>query len=197
MSAPLQQLALLAFAVLSWTIVEVSPGNGFISAFITGLVIKNGYESAGEHMAEFSEVWGQLLNLIVFALFGTMVGPVLVNINALAGLYAILSLTVVRILSVGIALFGAQLHRSTVLFMGWFGPRGLASIVLGLIFLKEEANLAGEPIIELVIMATVLLSVFAHGISAAPAINIYTKQVEGLDSDAPERQETVKLPLRY
>jgi len=197
MSAALQQLALLAFAVLSWAVVEVSPGNGFIAAFVVGLVIKNGYKSTGEQMAEFSEVWGQLLNLYVFGVFGTLVGPFLGSISAFAGLYAILSLTVVRMLPVGIALIGAQLQRSTVLFMGWFGPRGLASIVLGLIFLKEEANLAGEPIIELVVTATVLLSIFAHGISAAPAINIYARQVEKLDNDAPERRDTVKMPVRF
>ena len=196
MSAPLQQLALLSIAVLSWTIVEESPGNGFIAAFVVGLVIKNGYESAGEQMVEFSEVWGQLLNLVVFALFGTLVGPLLGNIGALVGLFALLSLTVVRMLPVGISLIGARLHRSTVLFMGWFGPRGLASIVLGLIYLKEEANLAGEELITLVVSATVLLSVFAHGISAAPAINVYARQVENLDSEAPERQDTVEMPLR-
>jgi len=69
--------------------------------------------------------------------------------------------------------------------------------VLGLNFLKEEANLTREPIIELVIIATVLLSVFAHGIGTAPAINIYATQVENLDSDTPERQEAVKMSLRY
>jgi NhaP-type Na+/H+ or K+/H+ antiporter len=119
------------------------------------------------------------------------------NIGVLTGLYALLSLTVVRILPVAISFIGARLHRSTVLFMGWFGPRGLASIVLGLIFLKQEANLAGEALIELAVVATVLLSVFAHGISAAPAINIYARQVEKLDADAPERQDAVKMPVRY
>jgi NhaP-type Na+/H+ or K+/H+ antiporter len=196
MSAPLKQLALLSIAVLSWTIVEESPGNGFIAAFVVGLVIKNGYESAGEQMVEFSEVWGQLLNLVVFAVFGTLVGPLLGNIGALVSLYALLSLTIVRMLPVGISLIGAKLHRSTMLFMGWFGPRGLASIVLGLIYLKEEANLAGEELITLIVTATVLLSVFLHGISAAPAINLYAKQVENLDSEAPERQDTVEMPLR-
>jgi NhaP-type Na+/H+ or K+/H+ antiporter len=197
MSAPLQQLALLSFAVLAWAVIEVSPGNSFIAAFVVGLVIKNGYESAGEHMVEFSEVWGQLLNLYVFTLFGVLVGPVLGAIGALAGVYAVLSLTIVRMLPVGVSLIGARLHRSTTLFMGWFGPRGLASIVLGLIFIKEEANLPGEPLIELAVLATVLLSVFAHGISAAPAIDKYAKQVDELPSDAPERQVTVKMPVRY
>jgi NhaP-type Na+/H+ or K+/H+ antiporter len=197
MSAAMQQLALISIAILSWTIIEVSAGNSFIGVFIVGLVIKNGFESAGEQMVEFSEVWGQLLNLFVFAVFGTLVGPILGSIGALAGLYALLSLTVVRMLPIGISLIGARLHRSTVLFMGWFGPRGLASIVLGLIFLKEEANLTGETIIELVVIATVLLSVIAHGISATPAINVYAKQVEKMDADAPERQDAVKMPVRY
>lgn len=197
MAQPLQQLALLSIAVLGWAVIDVSPGNSFIGIFVAGLLIKNGYESAGEQMVEFSEVWGQLLNLFVFAVFGTLVGPVLGNFGALVGLYAILSLTVVRMLPVGISLIGARLQRSSVIFMGWFGPRGLASIVLGLIFLKQEANLAGEQIISLVVMLTVLLSVFAHGISAAPVINIYARQVEMLDADAPERQDVVKMPVRY
>jgi len=133
----------------------------------------------------------------VFSVFGTLVGPLLGSIGAFAGLYALLSLTVVRILPVAISFIGARLQRSTVLFMGWFGPRGLASIVLGLIFLKEETNLAGENLISLVVAATVLLSVFAHGISAAPVINIYARQVEKLDADAPERKDVVKMPVRY
>ena len=197
MSAGMQQLALLALAILAWAVIDFSPGNSFIGVFIVGLMIKNGYKSAGEQMVEFSEVWGQLLNLFVFAVFGTLVGPILGNFVALAGLYAILSLTIVRMLPVGISLLRVRLHRSTVLFMGWFGPRGLASIVLGLIFLKEEANLAGENLISLVVSATVLLSVFAHGISAAPGINVYSKQIEKMDDDAPERQDAVKMPVRY
>ena len=100
-------------------------------------------------------------------------------------------------LPVAISFIGARLHKSTVVFMGWFGPRGLASIVLGLIFLKQEANLVGEELIQLVIIATVLLSIFAHGMSAAPSIGVYAKQVEKLPEDAPERQEAVKMPVRF
>jgi NhaP-type Na+/H+ or K+/H+ antiporter len=197
MSPALQQLALLSLAILSWTVIETSPGNGFIGAFVAGLMIKNGYESAGEQMVEFSEFWGQLLNLYVFFIFGTMVGPDLGKISPLIGLYAILSLTIVRILPVGVSLIGARLHRSSVFFMGWFGPRGLASIVLGLIYLKQEANLPGEPLIELVVLATVLMSIFAHGISAAPSINVYAKQIEQLEADAPECQDAIKMPIRF
>lgn len=197
MSASMQQLALLAFAIMAWVVIDVSPGNSFIGVFVLGLMSKNGFESAGEQMVEFSEVWGQLLNLFVFAVFGTLLGPILGNFSALAGLYAILSLTIVRMIPVGISVIGARLHRSTVLFMGWFGPRGLASIVLGLIYLKEEANLAGEELISLVVSATVLLSVFAHGISAAPAINVYANQVEKMDAEVPERQDAVTIQVRH
>jgi NhaP-type Na+/H+ or K+/H+ antiporter len=197
MSAPMQQLALLSIAVLSWAIIEASPGNSFIGAFVAGLVAKIGYESAGEQMVEFSGVWGQLLNLFVFAVFGALTGPILGSFNALVVLYAVLSLTIARLLPVGISLIGSQLHPSSVLFMGWFGPRGLASIVLGLIYLKQEANLTGEPLISLAVTATVLVSVFAHGISAAPAIKVYAGQVEKMDADTPERQDAVRMPVRY
>lgn len=92
-------------------------------------------------------------------------------------------------LPVAIALIGAILQRASVLFLGWFGPRGLASIVMGLIFLEEKANLAGEAVIEMALIATVLLSIFAHGISAYPAINKYAQQVQSMGPDAPEKQD--------
>jgi len=89
-------------------------------------------------------------------------------------------------LPVAVSMLGVGLQRSSVLIMGWFGPRGLASIVLGLVYLKEKAHLPGEPIILLTVIATVLLSVFAHGISTVPAINRYGAVVESLPPEAPE-----------
>ncbi len=116
----LQQLALLGIAIMSWTVIDFSAGNGFIGVFVVGLVIKIGFDSVGERMVEFSDVWGQLVNMFVFALFGTLVGPFLGSIGILAGMYAILSLTIVRMLPVGISLIGTRLRRSTpVLFLGW------------------------------------------------------------------------------
>jgi NhaP-type Na+/H+ or K+/H+ antiporter len=72
--------------------------------------------------------------------------------------------------------------------MGWFGPRGLASIVLGLVYLEQQTHQAGEATIRLVVMATVLLSIFAHGLSAVPGIDIYARKIESLPEDAPERE---------
>jgi NhaP-type Na+/H+ or K+/H+ antiporter len=196
MSASMQQLALLSYAVLSWVMVELSPGNGFIATFLVGLLIKNGYEAAGEQMVEFSEVWGRLFNLFVFAIFGVMVSIDMGNISALYLLYALMSLTLIRMIPVAVSLIGARLHSSTVLFMGWFGPRGLASIVLGLILLKEEADLPGEGLISLAVIATVLISVFIHGLSTAPAIDVYSSQFEKLPPQAPERAGATSIPFR-
>ncbi|MGB6420869.1 MAG: cation:proton antiporter, partial [Anaerolineales bacterium] len=190
MTKAAQQLALLSLAILSWGFAEkVIGGNGFIAAFVAGSMIKYSFDSAHERMAEFDEAWGDLLTYFIFFLFGTIAAPFLGAITGLLWLYALLSLTLVRMLPVAIALIGTRLQRASVLFLGWFGPRGLASIVLGLIFLEEKADLAGEAIIEMALIATVLLSIFAHGISAYPAINKYAQQVHSMGPDAPEKQE--------
>jgi NhaP-type Na+/H+ or K+/H+ antiporter len=137
-------------------------------------------------MVEFSEAWGSLLSYAVFFLFGMLAAPDLGQLDASVVFYALLSLTAVRMVPVAISLLRARLAWASVLFLGWFGPRGLSSVVLGLIFLKEKVHLAGEELILLATVATVLLSVFAHGISALPGVKWYARQVETMDTDAPE-----------
>jgi NhaP-type Na+/H+ or K+/H+ antiporter len=80
-------------------------------------------------------------------------------------------------LPVAIALIGTGLSWASVAFMGWFGPRGLASIVLGLVYLGQQVHLPGEQTIRFTVMVTVLLSIFAHGLSAMPGIGLYAKQL--------------------
>jgi NhaP-type Na+/H+ or K+/H+ antiporter len=99
-------------------------------------------------------------------------------------LYAVLSLTVVRMLPAAIALIGTRLSLASVLFIGWFGPRGLASIVLGLVYLEEEMHLPGEATIRLAVIVTVLLSIFAHGLSAKPGIGLYARKITSLDTSS-------------
>jgi NhaP-type Na+/H+ or K+/H+ antiporter len=77
-----------------------------------------------------------------------------------------------------------------VLFMGWFGPRGLASIVLGLVYLEGETNLPGETTIKVAVAATVLLSIFVHGLTALPGISRYATAIAPLDNNAPEHEPT-------
>jgi NhaP-type Na+/H+ or K+/H+ antiporter len=89
-------------------------------------------------------------------------------------------------LPVAIALVRTGLSPASVLFMGWFGPRGLASIVLGLVYLEQELRLPGETTIRLAVMVTVLLSIFAHGLSASTGIGLYARRLSSLAVDAPE-----------
>ena len=90
-------------------------------------------------------------------------------------------------LPVAISLAGTRLSRATVLFMGWFGPRGLASIVLGLVYLQETHG-SGGPAIRLAVMATVLLSIFAHGLTAKPGMDLYARKVAALGTGAAENR---------
>ena len=129
-----------------------------------------------------------MLNLGVFFLFGMAAVRDWPQFGMAAWLYALLSLTLVRMLPVAIALIGTRLSPASVVFMGWFGPRGLASIVLGLVYLEQEMHFPGEPTIRFAVTATVLLSIFAHGLSAMPGIALYASKIESLAADAPEHE---------
>jgi NhaP-type Na+/H+ or K+/H+ antiporter len=159
----------------------------FIAAFVAGLAVQVRFKEAGQHSVEFTEEWGQLLNLSVFFLFGTLVARDWAQFKFVHLVYAVLSLTVVRMLPVALALIGTRLSAATVLFMGWFGPRGLASIVLALVYLEDAKHL-GPIDIRLSVMLTVFLSIFAHGLSARPGISLYAKQIAALGAGAPESE---------
>ncbi len=189
MAPPLTQLGVVALPLLCVVTSEAAGASMFIAAFVAGLAVQFGFGEAGRHSVEFADDWGQLFNYFVFFLFGTLVAGTLAQFTPVVLLYAVLSLTLVRMGPVALALRGTRLSRATVLFMGWFGPRGLASIVLGLVYLEQESKLAGESTIRLAVMATVLLSIFAHGLSALPGINLYARQVALLDDASPEHQD--------
>jgi len=184
----LQQLGLVTLPLLCVMVSEATGASMFIAAYVAGLSVQIGFAEGGERSSDFAENWGQLFNFFVFFLFGVFVARDWMNFNARLALYAILSLTLVRMIPVTLALAGTGLSRATVLFVGWFGPRGLASIVLGLVYLERHANLPGEPTIRLAVMATVLLSVFAHGLSALPGIDFYARRTATLDPHAPENE---------
>jgi NhaP-type Na+/H+ or K+/H+ antiporter len=189
MAESAQQLGLVSLPVLSVFACEPVGGSMFIAAYVAGLTVRAGFPDAGTHSLEFSEGWGQLFDYFVFFLFGLLAALTFRQFSLVHVLYAILSLTIVRMVPVAVALIGTRLSRASVVFMGWFGPRGLASIVLGLVYLEEEARLPGEETIKLAVMATVMLSILAHGLSAVPGINLYAGKVAGLDSSAPERAQ--------
>jgi len=153
-------------------------------------------EHVGEGLIRFTEAEGQLLNLSVFFIFGVLVIGLLQPLSWEDALYALLSLTVIRMLPVGLSLLRTHLHGVSVLFAGWFGPRGLATIVLGLIVVAEAPTLAGREQVEVVVALTVLLSVLLHGMTAAPLSALYARWVEGMAADAPEKKGAEEMPTR-
>src|SRR5215204_1983752 len=170
-----QRLALLALAIIAWALADQIGGNGFIAAFVGGLAVGPTVERVGEKLIRFTEAEGQLLNLSVFFIFGVLVVGLLESLSWQVALYALLSLTVIRMLPVALSLYGKYLRGISVLFAGWFGPRGLASIVLGLIVVEEAPLLPGRDEIELVVALTVLLSVLLHGVTSAPLSAVYAR----------------------
>lgn len=186
MAGSMQQLGVVMLPLLCIPACEPVGGSMFIAAYLAGLTVQKVFADAGAHSAEFAEGWGQMFNLIVFLLFGIIVARNFSHLTAMHLLYGVISLTIVRMLPVAIALAGTRLSKATVLFMGWFGPRGLASIVLGLVYLEEEISLPGEETIKLAVIVTVLLSIYAHGFSTLPGIDSYARRVSALDAAAPE-----------
>ena len=177
-----QQIGIVALPLLCLAVSEIVGASMFIAAFVAGLAVQVGFKEAGARSVEFAEEWGQLFNLSVFFLFGLVAVQAWPQFNLGLVTYAVLSLTVVRMLPVATALIGTRLSVATVMFMGWFGPRGLASIVLGLVYLEQEVHLPGEPTIRLALIVTVLASIFAHGLSAAPGIQLYARKIASQES---------------
>jgi len=189
MAESFQQIGVVALPLLCLLLAGIVDASMFIASFVAGLAVQIPFKDAGKHSVEFADGWGQIFNLAVFFLFGMVVVRDWPQFTLTSWVYAVLSLTVIRMLPVAVALIGTRLSPASVLFMGWFGPRGLASIVLGLVYLEQELHLSGEPAIRAAVMVTVVLSIFAHGLSAMPGISIYARKVAALNLSAPERQE--------
>jgi NhaP-type Na+/H+ or K+/H+ antiporter len=167
--------AVLALALLAYTAALVVDGNGFVAAFVGGLVFGNVAGRSGEKEVYFVDQSGDMASMISWLIFGALAIPVIQESWSWAMLgYAVLSLTVVRMLPVALSLLGAGLDRYSVAFVGWFGPRGLASVIFALIAL-EELHGVGAGVVA-VISLTVLLSVMAHGFSAVPTANRFASK---------------------
>jgi len=180
------QVGVVTIPLIGMGLSELVDASMFIAAFVAGLAVQVGFKEAGKHSVEFAEEWGQLFNLAVFLLFGMVAVKDWPLFDARTWLYALLSLSVVRMLPVAVALAGTRLSRASVLFMGWFGPRGLASIVLGLVYLEQEMKFPGESTIRQAVILTVVVSIFVHGLSAMPGIGAYARRIATLKPGAPE-----------
>ena len=187
-----RQLAVVALAVGAYAVSVALGGNGFIAAFVGGLAFGAASHRAEEGAEVFAEATGSLLSIVVWLLAGAVfAGPVLdMGLDPRLILYAILSLTVVRMLPVAISLIGARLRPETVLFVGWFGPRGLASIVFGLLGVEalQGAGLASDLVVA-VVAWTVVLSVVLHGLSAGPLAERYGRRIASAPEGLPEGED--------
>jgi NhaP-type Na+/H+ or K+/H+ antiporter len=181
-----ERFATLALAVIAFIAADQLGGNGFIAAFVGGLAAGRLGPLCGDRVFAFAEREGQLLSLAVFFIFGVSALGFLDEVSWEIVLYAALSLTVVRMAPVALAVAGQGVDRGTVAFMGWFGPRGLASIILALVVAEEEPDLPALGAILATVTVTVLASVLAHGITAPPLVRMYARRLETLPRTAPE-----------
>ncbi|MFI0448930.1 cation:proton antiporter [Actinomadura sp. 6N118] len=194
-----QQLYVPAVAAVAYGLAVVTDGSGFIAAWVAGFAFgvalrrpRAGGEVEGpDRTADFAEDLGGLLASLSLLVFGAvLLGPALEHLSWQIVLYALLSLTVVRMLPVALALVGSGLRPPTVAYIGWFGPRGLASIVLALLVVEDQVQ--GVEVLGRVVAVTVGLSVLLHGVSAVPLAARYgrwygktTATTKGLRENMP------------
>ncbi len=179
------QVVPLAGAALAFGLAEAIGGSGFIAAFVGGGVFGGFRRDRGGEVSYLIEEVGTVLGSVTFVIFGAvLLGSAIADSTWQIALYAILSLTLVRMVPVAIAMLGTGARPPTVAFLGWFGPRGLASIVFALLLI-EEGGLPHDELILTVAFVTVGVSVLAHGVSAAPLARRYAGWIEANPRPTP------------
>jgi NhaP-type Na+/H+ or K+/H+ antiporter len=174
-AGPWRQVIPAAGAVLAYGTATALDGSGFIAAFVAGIVFRRLLGRDPAELNVLTEEVGSVLNGVTLLFFGAiLLGPALGDVSWDLVLYAVLSLTIVRMVPVALAMWGSRARAPTLGFLGWFGPRGLASIVFAVIVL-EESQLPHEHTIVLAIYLTVGLSIFVHGLTAAPLAKRYAR----------------------
>jgi NhaP-type Na+/H+ or K+/H+ antiporter len=196
--APLQ-FAVLGLALGAYLGSVSIGGNGFVAAFVGGIAFGAITRARLAESAEYTETTGTLLSVLVWTVFGAIfVVPAALEVfdwHVLA--YAVLSLTLIRIVSVSLAVLNLRLRRDTTLLMGWFGPRGLASVVFGLLAVDSlVAALKEAELLASIVTWTILLSVVVHGLSAKPLAAWYARRLKTAPVDAPELVDVPEVHVR-
>lgn len=190
-----QRLATIALAAIAYAGSEAIGGNGFVAAFTAGLVVGTTARSLLPRTTGFAEAEGQLLSLLTFLLFGSVVvADILGDLDWRTIVYALASLLLVRPLAAALALLGSRVRWSTTGFIGWAGPRGLASIVYAVLIADSGIPAADE--VFGVAAWTIVLSIFLHGLTAAPLSDRYGAHMQAVDEDSSEHAPVSRLPLR-
>jgi NhaP-type Na+/H+ or K+/H+ antiporter len=183
------QILTAASALLAAGIATGLGGSIFIAAFTGGFLFGALRHDTGGEVTYLVDEGGELVNAVTFIVFGAVIlGPALDDVTWQLAVYALLSLTVVRIVPVALALLGTGARMPTVAFLGWFGPRGLASIVFAIILL-DEADLPHLRTLLLAITVTIAVSVYAHGLSAGPLTERYVRWWTSHPRDAKPAME--------
>ena len=186
---------MLGLAVCAYASSVALHGNGFIAAFIGGLAFGTAGGRRGQPLIPFVEETGALVSLLVWLAFGAVaVAPAVKVLNWQIVLYAVLSLTVIRMAPVAAALVGTGFDRATIALVAWFGPRGLASVVFCLLALEELGSPTADHAAA-VITTTVVLSVLVHGATAEPLATRYARHL-ARQAEQHAGAETPGIPER-
>jgi NhaP-type Na+/H+ or K+/H+ antiporter len=190
-----RQIGNPALALLIFVGVKQLGGNGFVAVFVAGILFGHFTRHLLREATEFTEVVGTIFSLFVWTIFGsTLVIPLLQNFNLIAFIYALFSLTLVRILPVAISMIGKRLRSDTVLMMGWLGPRGLASVVFMILAYESAHETQASPDLLLAMAGwTIFLSVMLHGLSALPLANWYANRLSASNAGIPELADVAEL----
>lgn len=197
MDGAFRQLSTLAVGVGTFACAEAVGGNGFVAAFVAGLAFGAAARDYCAGVYDFAEDQGQLLALLTFLFFGaSLAGPVVDDLTWRIAIYALLSLTIVRMVPVALSLTGARLKAPTIAYLGWFGPRGLASILFGLFILEEAELPVGDDLFRVVIW-TVLASVLLHGVTSVWLSERYGRWFSDHGREPmPEAHQVEEMPTR-
>ena len=177
MNSTFQRLSSLSIALMAFSLAEMVHGNGFIAAYFAGLLLGTTTVEIRKKIHDFGEAESQALVLIIFLLLGMIMVPFSYPYwNIQTWIYALLSLTVIRMIPVTISLIGTKLPWASVGFIGWFGPRGIASVLYLLLVIINLGIKGYEQMISVIVL-TVILSIVLHGISAVPFSKMLGKSV--------------------
>src|SRR3954454_3431353 len=173
---PALRLAVLALPLLAYTVALVLNGNGFVAAFVAGVLFSSSARRLPAEALHSTEDAGTLLSLAIWFTFGQLVNQVVAaGVGAEIVVYALVSLTVVRLVPVAIALLGSEIRPLDALFLGCAAPRGLASIVFGMLAFID-LHLPESVLVIKVMVLTVLVSVFLHGLTSGPVGAAYARR---------------------
>jgi len=190
-----EELFAIALAFLTYSLAQITNGNGFIAVFVCGLMVRKTSKTLSAQISNFAAAEGQLLVLILFFFFGSsFLGSVLASVNWKIFLYSVLSLTVVRMIPVFLSIIGCKLKFETFFYLGWFGPRGIASIVFTFLMIEKiESDLA--PVIFSIAITTIFLSILLHGITSLPLAKWYSKKLYTKERKE-EHKKVSEMPTR-